>query len=70
MKTLQNKVRNYKNQKSRIEKFIKLTGNKGDKKGDYKNLLSKVREAGGGNASALKCQGSTASSAAFRNINS
>ena len=68
MRTLKDKIRNYKTQKTRIEKFVKLTGNKGDKKGAFKSLLSKVKEAGGGNGTALKCQDSTSSPAAKRKL--
>merc|ERR1711997_1163911 len=53
------KYRNFENQKDRITKFSKLTGNKGGKKDAFKTIKGQIRETGGGNASALSCGGKT-----------
>jgi len=53
------KYRNFENQKNRITKFSKLTGNKGGKKDAFKTIKGQIRETGGGNASALTCGGKT-----------
>jgi len=53
------KYRNFENQKNRITKFSKLTGNKGGKKDAFKTIKGQIRETGGGNASALSCGGKT-----------
>ena len=61
-----NKIKNFNQQKARIERFVKLSQSKGDKKGDFLPLLVKLREAGGGNASALVCSGNSTSPATLR----
>ena len=66
MKTVEGKVSSFKAQKTRSEKFEKLTSNKGTKKDEFKIILSKLKEAGGGNATAMQCGGSTTSPAAQR----
>lgn len=57
MKAVKDKVKNFNAQKSRIEKFQKLSTSKAGKKGAFDMDLSRLKEAGGGNASALTCQG-------------
>ena len=63
---LSNKVKNFNQQKSRIEKLAKLSTSKGSKKGDFQSLLANLKDAGGGNASALACSGNTTSPAALK----
>merc|ERR1712127_125997 len=64
MQQYKNKIGNYEKQYARILKFEKLVGNKGAKKGDFAKVMAKIREAGGGNSSALKCQDSDSNSGA------
>jgi len=61
-----NKIKNFNQQKARIERFVKLSQSKGDKKGDFLPLLVKLKESGGGNASALVCSGNSTSPATLR----
>lgn len=57
MKQVKDKVRNFNAQKARIEKASSLAASKAGKKGDFSADLVRLKEAGGGNSSALKCQG-------------
>ena len=66
MNIVVNKIKNFNLQKARIERFVKLSQSKGDKKGDFLPLLVKLRESGGGNASALVCSGNSTSPATLR----
>ena len=66
MNIVGNKIKNFNQQKARIERFVKLSQSKGDKKGDFLPLLVKLRESGGGNASALVCSGNSTSPATLR----
>jgi len=58
------RVSNFFKQKSRITKFGTTAGNKGGKKSEFKDLMAKIREAGGGNSSNLKCLGVTTNAGA------
>ena len=66
MNIVGNKIKNFNQQKARIERFVKLSQSKGDKKGDFLPLLVKLKESGGGNASALVCSGNSTSPATLR----
>ena len=66
MKQVKDNVRNFNAQKSRIEKFLSLGSSKAGKKGEFDLDLSWLKEAGGGNASALKCQNASAGEAAIK----
>lgn len=57
MKLLKDKIANFKAQKSRITSSRKQAGGKAKKMGDFAAVVSKIREAGGGNSSELKCNG-------------
>lgn len=57
MKQVKDKVKNFMAQKGRIEKATSLANSKAGKKGDFSADLARLKEAGGGNSSALKCQG-------------
>jgi len=61
---MKERVANFGRQKSRITKFNKLAGNKGGKKGEFKDYQAKLRQAGGGNSSNLTCQGSSSNKGA------
>ena len=54
MNTVKGKVSNFQAQKTRVEKFEKLTSNKGNKSVEFKGILYKLKEEGGGNATALQ----------------
>ena len=66
MNIVLNKIKNFNLQKSRIERFVKLSQSKGDKKAEFLPLLSQLKESGGGNASALVCSGNSSSPATER----
>ena len=66
MNIVGNKIKNFNQQKARIERFFKLSQSKGDKKGDFLPLLVKLKESGGVNASALVCSGNSTSPATLR----
>jgi len=57
IKQVKDKVVNFNAQKARIDKASSLATSKGGKKGDFSADLARLKEAGGGNSSALKCQG-------------
>ena len=59
MKQVKDTVKNYNAQKSRIEKLSTLPSSKAGKKGDFTSDLTNLKDAGGGNLSALTCQGNT-----------
>ena len=63
---LKDKVGNFLKQKERIEKYIKVTNNKGaaEKTTTFSKVVKRLRTSGGGNSSALSCQGSSTSPAA------
>ena len=65
LKQVKDNVKNFNTQKSRIEKFLSLGTSKAGKKGEFASDLSWLKEAGGGNASALKCQNASAGAAAI-----
>ena len=66
MNIVLNKIKNFNQQKTRIERFVKLSQSKGDKKAEFLPLLSQLKESGGGNASALVCSGNSSSPATAR----
>ena len=47
-KVMKDRVANFVRQYARITKFQKLAGNKGGKKGEFKDYQAKLRQAGGG----------------------
>ena len=57
IKQVKDKVKNFNVQKARIDKASSLATSKAGKKGDFSADLARLKEAGGGNSSALKCQG-------------
>ena len=59
LKTIKDKVVNFNAQKARIEKSGKLALSKAGKKGDFTTDLSNLKDVGGGNTSALTCQGNS-----------
>ena len=72
MNMLKSKVVNFNKQKARIAASKKQAGGKAGKKGLFKGLVLKIKEAGGGNSSALKCNGKagTAGALKFDNLTS
>ena len=62
------KVTNFRKQKERIEKYIRVTNNKGsdEKRSTFSRTVQRLRTSGGGNSSALMCQNTTKSPAAKR----
>jgi hypothetical protein len=70
MNTMKLKVSNFLIQKTRIEKYNKTSGSKAGKKGLFGPILNRIREAGGGNSSNLKCNGDNSSKGAdqLRNL--
>merc|ERR1719483_1824445 len=70
MQTMKLKVSNFLVQKKRIEKYNTTAGNKAGKKGLFGPILNRIREAGGGNSSNLKCNGDNSSAGAkqFQNL--
>jgi hypothetical protein len=69
MSMLKSKVVNFKKQKARIASSKKQAGGKAGKKGLFKGLVLKIKEAGGGNSSALKCNGKTGTPGALKFVN-
>merc|ERR1712066_1188279 len=59
MKIMKDRVSNFLRQKTRIGKFQTTAGNKAGKKGLFGPILNRIREAGGGNSSNLKCNGNS-----------
>jgi len=57
LKQMKDKVTNFETQKKRIEKFVKLSTNKGNKADLFKPIMMKVIATGGANLSAPRCQG-------------
>merc|ERR1719477_184341 len=57
MKIMKDKVSNFLRQKTRIGKYQTTSGNKAGKKGLFGPILNRIREAGGGNSSNLRCNG-------------
>merc|ERR1719445_1127801 len=57
MKIMKDKVSNFLRQKARIGKYQTTSGNKAGKKGLFGPILNRIREAGGGNSSNLRCNG-------------
>jgi len=57
MKIMKDKVSNFLRQKTRIGKHQTTSGNKAGKKGLFGPILNRIREAGGGNSSNLRCNG-------------
>ena len=64
MKIMKDRVSNFLKQKTRITKYNETSGNKAGKKGLFGPILNRIREAGGGNSSNLKCNGDNSSSGA------
>jgi len=64
MKLMKDRVANFIAQKSRIEAFNKTSGKKHGKKGLFGPILNRIREAGGGNSSNLKCNGNATNAGA------
>merc|ERR1712037_750853 len=64
MKIMKDRVSNFLRQKTRITKFQTTAGNKAGKKGLFGPILNRIREAGGGNSSNLKCNGDNSSAGA------
>merc|ERR1711923_21652 len=64
MKLMKDRVANFLAQKSRIAAFNKTSGNKAGKKGLFGPILNRIREAGGGNSSNLKCNGNATNAGA------
>ena len=59
MKLLKDKIKNFKVQKARIATSTKQALGKAKKSGLWASLISKMVLAGGGNSSALTCNGAT-----------
>ena len=59
IKLSKDKVANYLSQATRVEKFKKTAGSKAGKKGLFSPIINRIREAGGGNISNLKCNGNS-----------
>lgn len=64
MKIMKDKVSNFLRQKTRVSKYSTTSGNKAGKKGIFGPILNRIREAGGGNSSNLKCNGDNSSAGA------
>jgi len=64
MKIMKDKVSNFLRQKTRIGKYQTTSGNKAGKKGLFGPILNRIREAGGGNSSNLRCNGDNSSAGA------
>lgn len=60
----ENMVKNFNRQKKRIESFLKKSGNKNDKSSVFTTTADEIIQAGGGNKSDLKCDGSSTSDGA------
>jgi len=57
LRQMKDKVSNFGSQKLRIEKFTKVSANKGAKKSIFPPLKNRLVDVGGGNESALTCAG-------------
>merc|ERR1712088_1247880 len=64
MKIMKDKVSNFLRQKTRVSKYSTTSGNKAEKEGLFGPILNRIREAGGGNSSNLKCNGDNSSAGA------
>merc|ERR1719477_204628 len=64
MKIMKDKVSNFLRQKTRVGKYSTTSANKHGKKGLFGPILNRIREAGGGNSSNLKCNGDNSSAGA------
>ena len=64
MKIMKDKVSNFLRQKTRVSKYSTTSSNKHGKKGLFGPILNRIREAGGGNSSNLKCNGDNSSAGA------
>lgn len=69
MKMMKDKVSNFLRQKTRVGKFKTTSGNKAGKKGLFGPIINRIREAGGGNGSNLKCNGDNAGAGAKQMAN-
>jgi len=61
MKVMKDKVASFFKQQTRIGKYNDTSNNKAGKKGIFGPILNRIREAGGGNSSNLKCNGNNSS---------
>merc|ERR1712127_971186 len=66
MKILKDEATNYKKQNARIAASKKQAGGKAGKKGLFKVLINQIREAGGGDARDLQCNGKNDSNGAMK----
>jgi len=64
MKLAKDKVKNFLSQFTRVEKFQKTANSKSGKKGLFGPIINRIREAGGGNLSSLKCNGNSTNNGA------
>merc|ERR1712123_245381 len=69
VKIMKDRVSNFLKQKTRITKYNETSGNKAGKKGLFAPILNRIREAGGGNSSNLKCNGDNSSAGAKQFLN-
>merc|ERR1712115_338218 len=69
MKMMKDKVSNFLRQKTRVGKFKTTSGNKAGKKGLFGPIINRIREAGGGNGSNLKCNGDNSGAGAKQMAN-
>ena len=59
IKLAKDKVKNFLSQVTRVEKSQKTASSKSGKKGLFGPIINRIREAGGGNLSSLKCNGNS-----------
>merc|ERR1712123_487820 len=64
IKLAKDKVKNYLSQVTRVEKSKKSASSKSGKKGLFSPIINRIREAGGGNLSSLKCNGDSSGNGA------
>merc|ERR1719220_501288 len=69
LKLVKKKVANFNAQKTRVERFTSVSGKKSGKKGVFGPILNRIREAGGGNSSNLKCNGDATNAGAAKLAN-
>ena len=69
MKIMKDRVANFLSQKSRIVKYNQTSVNKAGKKSLFAPILNRLREAGGGNSSNLKCNGDNSNAGADQMAN-
>lgn len=69
LKLMKKKVANFNAQKARVERFTSVSGKKSGKKGLFGPILNRIREAGGGNSSNLKCNGDASNAGAAKLAN-